>query len=637
MARLGEAYVRVRADLKDYDADLDKALKRSTDKFEKAFNADLGRRMGRGVSTGFESEFDASLRESTKRFVEDFEAKSTEAGRRGGQGTRRGFDESFRGFPGSLIFEAIGGAITDGLSGLPPQIKALLGAALVTAAVPLTAALTSALAAGTALAVVGVGIALASQFDVVEERSIEFGRHLRETLVEAARPFIAPILEGLDRVDSFIDSISDRIGNTFTNAARLLEPLTLGVIALLDSATAGIDDFIAGSDGLVDALAEGFVFFGEAVQESLGILGDLGEDGETALRDMLFALSDFLVLTTRFLAFMTRAEGVVRDLATSTDFLSHSLRVLSPALTFLGAGFSDVDRATLVAQKRLKEYDETTGRWVATSQGAVTATKAETKALQDHAKAVDAAREAQFKNIDVTIAYLDSLDRMTETLKENAGAFDFQSKAGREGISAVGDALVLAEKRARDFYESGKLNAEQAQELYRQERDEIYRNAEAAGVNRQRIDEVYGAISQLLTLPPIPNPFSSFTGGALTAAEAARELRREINRGGFTPPSTGIGSPASVPGYAEGGIIDSQQLAMIGEGNRREVVLPLTNPRRTRELAAQSGLMNVLGGDGASSVVVYVGNEQLDSRMYRVARSSGRAQARMMTQGPRMN
>lgn len=96
-------------------------------------------------------------------------------------------------------------------------------------------------------------------------------------------------------------------------------------------------------------------------------------------------------------------------------------------------------------------------------------------------------------------------------------------------------------------------------------------------------------------------------------------------------------SASSIPGYADGGIIDKQQVAVVGEGNRREVVLPLTDPRRTRELAQQSGLMNVLGGDGASMVIVYIGNEQLDSRMYRVANRNSKDQARLMTQGPRLN
>lgn len=637
MARLGEAYVRVRADLKDYDADLDKALKRSTDRFEKALNANLGKRVGKTIGEGVESELDASLRDATKRFADDFESKGGAAGRRGGRSARKGFDDGFDGFPGSIFFEAIGGAITDGLSGLPPQIKALLGATVVAASVPLAAGLTAALLAGTAAGVAGLGIALASQFDVVNDAGITLGRDLRETLVESSRPFIEPLLQAFARIDSFTDSIAGRLNNTFQNAAQFVEPLSLAVIGLLDSITAGIDDFAAENSGIVDALSEGIIVFGDALDQSLGILGNLGEDGEKALQDLLFAISDILVVSVRFLAFMTRTEGVIRDLATGTDDLARTLQFVSPLLLLLGLGFKDSDEAAAAANAALAGYADTTGRYEVAADGAVRATKAETKALNEQAKAIEAARDAQFKSIDVTLSYLDSLDNVTATLKENKGAFDFQSKAGREGIASVGEALRDAEARARQFAETGKLTSEQAQELYRQEREEIYRNATAQGVNKAAIDAVYGSVSELLGLPAVPNVFGSFTGGALSAAEAARELRREIRRGGFTPSSVGIGEAASVPGYADGTFSTRQHLAMISEGNQPEVVLPLNNPRRSRELAAQSGLMNVLGGDGASTVIVYVGNEQLDSRMYRVARNNSQAQARQMTQGPRLN
>jgi phage-related protein len=49
-----------------------------------------------------------------------------------------------------------------------------------------------------------------------------------------------------------------------------------------------------------------------------------------------------------------------------------------------------------------------------------------------------------------------------------------------------------------------------------------------------------------------------------------------------------------LPFLARGGIIDSPTVALVGEKGR-EVVLPLTNPQRTRELAAQSGLTKILG------------------------------------------
>lgn len=635
MARLGEAYVRVRADLKDFDADLDKALKRSTDKFEKAFNASLGKRVGKDLGVGLSAELNATLMASTKAFVADFEQRSKDSGGRAGRSSGMQFASSFIGAT-KTIAKSIGGLITDGLSGLPPEVRAALGGIVLAASVPLSAGLASIIVAGTAGAVAGVGVALASQFDVVQERAKIFGTTLRGTLVEASRPFIDPILEGFERIDAFIESIDDRLTSTFANASKFVAPLTNAVIVVLDYITAGIDDLVANSDGLVDALAEGFVFLGSAIGESLTILSDLGEDGEVAIRDLLITIAQLIVITAHLLELATRAYAVFRDFTQSTSALGIATKILFPGLALLKLGFDETDAATVEADKALSDYGFTTRKYVRTTEGAIVVTEAQTRELKEQARAIDAARDAQFRAIDSTLSYLDSLSNVTKVLKENKGAFDFQSEAGREGVRTIGLAFKEAEDRARDMYVARKLNSEQAQELYRQERQEIYDNAAAWGVSKAEIDAVYGGISAILNLPVIDDKFKVLTSGITAAEEAARELRREIQRGGFTPPEFGM-SASSIPGYADGGIIDKQQVAVVGEGNRREVVLPLTDPRRTRELAQQSGLMNVLGGDGASMVIVYIGNEQLDSRMYRVANRNSKDQARLMTQGPRLN
>jgi phage-related protein len=58
-----------------------------------------------------------------------------------------------------------------------------------------------------------------------------------------------------------------------------------------------------------------------------------------------------------------------------------------------------------------------------------------------------------------------------------------------------------------------------------------------------------------------------------------------------------IGLPR-LPHLERGGIVDSPTVALIGEKGKREVVLPLTDPARARELAVQSGLTKILGAQG---------------------------------------
>lgn len=79
-----------------------------------------------------------------------------------------------------------------------------------------------------------------------------------------------------------------------------------------------------------------------------------------------------------------------------------------------------------------------------------------------------------------------------------------------------------------------------------------------------------------------------FVDGMLAEMSRARGFADQLLA---TPPS---GGPRARP-FAHGGIVTSPTFSLLGEGNRREVVLPLTNPARTRELAAVSGLYDTLG------------------------------------------
>jgi len=71
---------------------------------------------------------------------------------------------------------------------------------------------------------------------------------------------------------------------------------------------------------------------------------------------------------------------------------------------------------------------------------------------------------------------------------------------------------------------------------------------------------------------------------------------------------TGTQPPAPTPilghGLAEGDIIRQPTIALMGEQNRPEVVIPLTNPQRARQLANESGLSGQLYGQQMVTVVV---------------------------------
>jgi hypothetical protein len=84
----------------------------------------------------------------------------------------------------------------------------------------------------------------------------------------------------------------------------------------------------------------------------------------------------------------------------------------------------------------------------------------------------------------------------------------------------------------------------------------------------------------------------------------------------------GLLSSVNLPGYAEGDIVKTPQVARLAESGR-EVVIPLTKPGRARELAEKSGLTRMLGGEGGGTTqVFYLGEQQVTARMVEIVDSS---------------
>jgi hypothetical protein len=631
MARLGEAYVRVRADLKDYDADLDKGLKSSTDKFEKTLNDALGRRVGRRFSAGFFAEFRAELDKSNKAFVENFERSAGEGGLAGGRRASRDFTAGF-GNP----FAILGGLLTDGFSAIPPQLKAVIGGAAAAAAIPLGAALAAALATGISVGVAGLGALLAFQFEAAAK---ELFSSLRTTAVESAEAFVAPLITAFSRIDEFFGLLAPTLEEIFGNAAQFVEPLTTGFLGFIDEVLSGLNVLIANSDGLVDALSEGMITFGRAVNQSLRILADLGPEGEQALKDLIFTLSALLVGSVAFLRVAVQIYDAFRRAALAGGFFATTMRILIPPLALARVYFQEIDRGAAGVGRRIAELDGITEKYIVPETGAIRLTKAQTKALEEQAQAFEDVSNAELAVINSNLNYQESLLDLADALRENGNTTATNTRAGIANVRALEEAFVNSQQRILDQYRRGEISQLQAIELYRQQTEEIYRVAQQGGIAGTELDRLFGKYNSLFALPPLSDKlFGGFIEAAQTAITYVGELANRIaSLPGIRVPSSSPSIPRGQQQYANGGIVDRQQIALIGEGNRREVVLPLTNPARTRELAAQSGLMNILGGDGASTVIVYVGNEQLDARMYRVANRNSRNQARMMSQGPRMN
>lgn len=111
-------------------------------------------------------------------------------------------------------------------------------------------------------------------------------------------------------------------------------------------------------------------------------------------------------------------------------------------------------------------------------------------------------------------------------------------------------------------------------------------------------------------------------GNIAKIAPAINSTAAGINAGAAATLSGTYKPPGGSHAHAAGGIIDKHEFAELGEGNRREVVLPVTDAARSRQLIAQAGIENLFprpapgtyslaSGASSSTTVVHHHNQTI--------------------------
>lgn len=653
MAKLGEAYVRIRADLEPFGKDLDRGLKIITDKFERALNRNIGRALGRDMGGGVRE----GLKESTYGIGKELDGTlripaNRQRGRRAGQEFGDGYGDGLLG-----TIRRISGlfitALEDGFSSLPPQIKGVVGAALIAGIVPSGAFLSAAIGTAVIAGVAGVGIALASQFQEVEDSWSRFAERLRDRGVEAARPFAGETVAALDLFDRKLDEIDPKVESLFSNAAKYVEPFSRGIADLVDNLVTGLDEGLkeAEFNSLASTLETGLGGIGESLGEAFEVLLS-NPDLDIALSDLLETTGDLIEVGGALLDWTTSAWADFRRLAAPVgDFvglLGDLVGVISGLTQGADAdGFAELEeswddlvfRVTGGGDEIIMKQREITNserEWNNQTSATIKLTKEQEKALADLNRQIEAQYRLINDVISTQIDYQESIDRTTEGLKENGRTLDLRGAKGRENAKNIQTEINNLKEQVKAQLESGQLTEEQAQTFYNNEiariRNRFKGNKELLG----QFDALFAKLIELQTVPPVPNKLGPFAAALAPIIKALREIQArtaELRQSALPSSKNTTGVGPGQQKYADGGFITEPTNAIMGENYREEVVLPLTNTRRSMQLLGQSPLAGLLGG--GTNVAVYIGNEQLEGRMVKVATSVNRQSAKIMNQVPR--
>lgn len=604
---LGEAFVEVRADLRPFGRDLKAGVKPMVEAFERELNNAVGR---------------AVL------------ANSQDNGRRIGDTISRGIKNSITSqFKDKNVFIAIastlGSALDDGISALPTEVKAAIVGGIVLAIPVLSAFLTGALTAGVGAAVAGIGILLGSQFEEVQTAAEDTGQNLRAIFVSSAQAFGPAIIESLALIESRMRALQPLFGDIFDMSAGFLEPLTQGftegIKELAESLKASLSDI----KPFVDELGAAITIVFDAIGKSIELLARSGEEGTSALRDLAAVISILILATASALVMFTKFYGIVRDVVL---FLERYLGGLSIPLTLLAKLFQAIDERS----NSLRSFVNTNTELDDSFVGLLSSTEAENQALKKYSDAIEEASNAVKSQLSLNISWEESLDSITASIKENGKTLDIRNEQGRANAREFLSALEIAEQRTIELLQRGEISSEQAVAQYDQQTQALRQMGIQAGLSEAEFNALFNEIIETgrIRISAEEMGINSLSGQLGAAGSNAQRLLDLLQLIKHLSKTVGAGAVAGVRGFAEGGMHFFPETVRVAEDGP-EVTIPLTKPARAAQLMRESGLDSMLGSSGATQVMVFIGNEQLDSRMVRIVESNNKSQSLDLSQGTR--
>jgi len=577
---LGKAFIEVHADTRPFARQIGKELDKILREHEKTVKAS-GNRAGGAIGDGISD----GIKGKRKKI---------------GDGLSAALDPRANEGIFARLAKGIVDTLDDGLSGLPAEVKIILGAALVAIA-PIAGSLIGAAVAAaivTALTVglAGIGIVVASQFTEIQGEFVAFMHELRDIIVEDGQVLFAPMMAALIMFEDRLLALRPIWQAVFGEAAKVILPVIDALLGFVEQFAPRLAIALGEADEFTDILGDGFREIGREAGNFLAIIAT-DDDAKAALNDMLLLIRDIIVVVGSVVLGFLDMYGAIRQVAIALDVFG----LIQP----------DLEKH----EKTQLKAAQATALLAAGARGTAAALESEAQNLRDVNKAIEDYINDSFKAWQGNINFEQSLDDMTETLKQHRGALNLDTQAGRDNqkaILAAAQALII--QRANTVNLTGSTEAANA--TFATNSARLRAAAIAAGITGAKFDAL---TREILSVPPpispginpaatnsVNNSAGAFRGlAAAIRAAAAAARAAEILR-------VGRAWGGGVPEFADGGIVPATpggQIVRVGEGGSSETIIPNNDPARAMQLLNQSGLSNMF----SPVVNVFVGNSQLNA------------------------
>lgn len=587
---LGKAFIEVHADTKP-------------------FARELGRELNNILAAA-----EKDVRKSASRVGETIATEAGKGVERNQKQLGRGMERALDKVASQGLFvrltQGIIDSIDDGLSGLPAEVKLALGAALVAILPFLGAATTGFINAVVVGAFAGLGLLVASQFQVVQNSFEQLTGDLRNFFVGLGNVFVEPVLGAFDIIRERVFAMEGWFGEVFAASAALIEPLTEAFAAFIEGLLPGLLDTLRNSRDIVGELVGGARMLGRAIGEALRIISGSDSAAE-GFRDLVTVFSVLILSAAIFIRSLTEIYGVLRDIALLSSGPS------GWAQFFAGEAADDAADAARNAVAANGEFENSLTNLIAP-------TEAEEQAIRNLNNQIDQLTSLTTRAKTNQLDFQQGIIDLTESVRENGRSLNIHTQAGIDNARVL---LQLANTALRTRADTIALTGEvdRAEAAFQAQAAQIRQVASDLGLSETATENLIG---ELLRIPP-PKP-TGVTPGSIVNLERAVGLVRALV--GLLPGlgTVALGLGMGARAYARGGIVTSPHLGLVGESGP-EAIIPLNNPARAQQVMTSAGL----SGMSSPVVNVYIGNEQLNAYIEAQVDRSMTTTARSLAYGGR--
>jgi hypothetical protein len=421
------------------------------------------------------------------------EARRAQA-RRDDEERRRQEEEDNRSFLRRIARRArnLGDGAGGGLQGMPlPGPGLAAGAAIGTAAaVPLLAAIGGALTG-----IVGGGVATAGIAGAVMGNPEKFKSEwsaaagtVKSEFLAATGVFEGPALEAIRGIGPVVKGWG--LGEVFADAARFVKPLTSGVEGFATGIIRGVSAMTKQGGPAVEALAEGLAEIGEAAGDAFEDIADGAEGGAAALEDTITAVSTLVRVFGAVTGAAEKAYSFVRDHPIEAAIGTGGLSLGITYLDAIGGRAEALPGKFITGGNAAEEAaKKTEDSW----EGAAAA-------MEDAADAADHLYDAQTGLARANIGWEQSIDDLSESIKENGKNWDISTEKGRNNTEALLDSIDAA-KRTRDANIENGMSVADANRAYEAQIEYLRGVATKAGLTQAQFDAMTKALLNYINTP----------------------------------------------------------------------------------------------------------------------------------------